>query len=155
MSTLDNYTSRGARAMVLMHEGELTAFVATWKRAKAAGVVLPQTQDPSYASMEALLRHILNCARHYMVWLCECLELPDPEIREAPDAETIEAEADAYTAHVLERWRLPLADVGDDRIDGKATFTSGWGVNYCIDAMLEHAVMHPKRHAFQLEGMME
>jgi len=29
---------------------------------------------------------------------------------------------------------------------------SRWGVKDYVDAMLEHAVMHPIRHAFQLEG---
>ena len=32
-------------------------------------------------------------------------------------------------------------------------YTSNWGVNYCIDAMLEHAVMHPIRHEFQLKNL--
>jgi hypothetical protein len=33
-------------------------------------------------------------------------------------------------------------------------FPSRWNVHYCIDAMLEHAVMHPIRHTFQLQELL-
>ena len=35
------------------------------------------------------------------------------------------------------------------------TYTSRWKVEYCIDAMLEHAVMHPIRHEFQLSNLLK
>ncbi len=63
------------------------------------------------------------------------------------------AEADSYTEHVLEKRRTPLRDVGDDRLE-TPEYPSRWQTRYCIDAMLEHAVMHPIRHAFQLEELM-
>ena len=56
--------------------------------------------------------------------------------------------------HVLERWRTPLQEVGDDRLE-TTEYPSRWQTRYCIDAMLEHAVMHPIRHAFQLEEFNE
>ena len=43
--------------------------------------------------------------------------------------------------HVLERWRAPLQGVGDDRLDPPSI--PRWQTRYSIDAMLEHAVMHP------------
>jgi hypothetical protein len=55
--------------------------------------------------------------------------------------------------HVLEQWRAPLQDLGDDRLE-RAEYPSRWHTRYCIDAMLEHAVMHPIRHSFQLEELM-
>jgi hypothetical protein len=42
---------------------------------------------------------------------------------------------------------------GDDRLE-TPEYPSRWQTRYCIDAMLEHAVMHPIRHAFQLEELM-
>jgi hypothetical protein len=64
------------------------------------------------------------------------------------------AEADEYMEHVLEKWRAPLQRVGDDRLE-TPEYRSRWQTCYCIDAMLEHAVMHPIRHAFQLEELMK
>ena len=151
--TTDGYRYGGARALVELHEIHMRAFLADWKRARAAGVGLPSTDDPSYASMAALLRHVLRAGRGYMTWMCECLELPDPEIRATPEVDVVESEADAYLEHLLERWRLPLRDVAEEQFD-RPEYKSRWGTLYCIDAMLEHAVMHPIRHAHQLERLM-
>ena len=122
-------------------------------QARAASVVLPKTDDPAYASLETLLHHVLRAARGYMTWMCEVLELPDPQIRIPPEPVALAAEADSYMEHVLEKWRTPLQDVGDDRLE-TPEYQSRWQSRYCIDSMLEHAVMHPIRHAFQLEELM-
>ena len=92
---------------------------------------------------------MLGAARGYMEWCCEVLELPDPGLHRTPDVDTIEAEADAYLEHVLERWREPLREVPAERFEDR-TYPARWGTPYCVDAMLEHAVMHPIRHTFQL-----
>jgi hypothetical protein len=152
-STALVYRSRAARALVLLHDEHIRRFVRVWKQAKASSVVPPRSEDPAYASMEALLRHVLNAARGYMVWMCEVLELPDPQIRVTPEATALAGEADTYMEHVLEQWRTPLRDVGDDRLE-RPEYLSRWQTRYCVDAMLEHAVMHPIRHAFQLEELM-
>ena len=150
MRELTDYRYGGARALVLLHERQLRRFYDVWKVAKAAGVTLPETDDPDYASMDTILRHVLRCAASYMTWICEVLELPDPGIRPAPEAAEVEAEAEDYLEHLIERWRAPLAEVTEEECY-HPEYTSGWNVAYCIDAMLEHAVMHPTRHRFQLE----
>lgn len=149
----DSYAYPGAHAMVRLHERHMREFLEAWRLARAAGTRLPTTDDPSYASLETLLRHVLRAARGYMTWTCEQLGLPDPQIRPTPEPDAIEAEADAYLDHVLERWRDPLREVAPERCHRPA-FESRWGVPYCIDAMLEHAVMHPIRHTFQLEELL-
>jgi hypothetical protein len=148
------YRSRAVRALVLLHEEHLRRFVLTWRRALATSVRLPASEDPAYASLGALGEHVLGAARHYMVWMCEGLGLPDPGIRPAPDATAIVHDAEEYMEHVLERWRAPLCDVGNERLE-TPDYPSQWQSRYCIDAMLEHAVMHPIRHAFQLEELMK
>jgi len=150
---LFEYRYRGARAMVLMHERELWRFVEVWRKAKAAGVALPATDDPDYASLEHMLYHVLRAARGYMIWMCEKLELPDPQIQPAPPPERMEAEVDRYLEHLLARWRLPLAEVDEERAS-RPNYKSRWGMDYSIDSMLEHALVHPMRHAFQLEEML-
>jgi len=151
---LSEFKYRGARAMVILHERYMRQFFDVWMEAKSKQIKLPETDDPDYASLETLLVHVLACARMYMTWMCEKLGLPDPEIRIKPGVDVIEAEADDYLEHVLEQWRTPLADV-TEKAFYIPTYTSRWKVEYCIDAMLEHAVMHPVRHLFQLEEMME
>jgi uncharacterized damage-inducible protein DinB len=150
---LTNYRYRGARALVHLHGQAMRALLPVWQRAKAAQVRLPSTQDPNYASLESLLQHTLRAAGGYMIWLCEKLGLPDPGINPAPEASRVEQEAGSYIEHLLERWRLPLAEVEEARFG--AIHKSRWGEDMSLEGMLEHAVMHPLRHRFQLEELME
>ena len=154
MSSNLPYRSRAVRAMVLLHEEHLRRFIQTWRLALATSVSLPPTDDPSYASLDALGRHVLGAAGGYMVWICETLKLPDPGIRAAPDAAAMVREADDYMEHVLERWLAPLRDVSNEQLE-TPEYPSRWQTRYCIDAMLEHAVMHTIRHKFQLDELME
>jgi hypothetical protein len=144
--------SRAVRALVLLHDEHLRRFLQTWRRAQAASVTLPPTDDPDYASLGSLARHVFGAAGRYMVWMCGALELPDPGIKPVPDAATIVRDAEEYMEHVLERWRTPLCDVANDQLE-TPEYPSPWQTLYCIDAMLEHAVMHPIRHSFQLDEL--
>uniref|UniRef100_Q021L9 DinB-like domain-containing protein n=1 Tax=Solibacter usitatus (strain Ellin6076) TaxID=234267 RepID=Q021L9_SOLUE len=153
MSSNPQYRSRAVRAMVLLHEEHLRRFVHVWRLALEYSVSLPPTNDPAYASLEALGRHVLRAAGGYMIWMCEMLALPNPEIRTAPDPSAIVRDAEDYMEHVLERWRAPLREVPDDKLE-TPEYPSQWRTRYCIDSMLEHAVMHPIRHAFQLNELL-
>jgi uncharacterized damage-inducible protein DinB len=143
---------RGARAMVMLHEKYMREFLETWRAFHASGRSLPQTDDSDYVSTHTLLVHALRAARGYMTWMCQKLELPDPQIKPTPGADEIESQASDYLDHVLEQWRKPLMDIEEDRFG--EVYKARWGVDYCIDAMLEHAVMHPIRHTFQLRELM-
>lgn len=149
---LRKYEYNGARAMVLLHERHLKSCLQTWQEAKKLNIKLPESDDADYQSLDALLRHILRSARGYMIWMCAKLNLPDPQIERTPDIELIESNADRYLNHILEKWRLPLAEIPEEKFH-TPVFKSNWGVDYCIDAMLEHAVMHPIRHEFQLKNL--
>jgi hypothetical protein len=141
--------------MVLLHEEHLRRFVQTWRLALATSVNLPPTTDPGYTSLGTLARHVLSAAAGYLVWMCEVLTLAAPEIRPAPDATAIVRDADEYMEHILERWRTaPLREVSDEQLE-TPEYPSRWQTRYCIDSMLEHAVMHPIRHAFQLDELMK
>jgi uncharacterized damage-inducible protein DinB len=150
---LQNYRYRGARALVLLHEQALRGLLPVWQRAKTAHVQLPSTTDPHYASLETLLQHTLRSAGGYMTWLCEKLGLPDPGIQPPPEPSDVQREAARYVEHLLERWRLPLAEVEEARF--AAIHKSRWGEDMSLEGMLEHAAMHPVRHRFQLEELME
>ncbi len=151
-SSSPSFRSRAVRALVLLHEAHLRRFLDIWDEARARAVPLPSTPDPSYASLETLGHHVLRASRGYVVWICQMLQMPDPGIRPAPEPGAVVAEARRYADHVLERWGAALCDVGDDRLEAPE-YKSRWGTLYSIDAMLEHAVMHPIRHAFQLEEL--
>lgn len=149
-NNFQKYKYSGARSLVLLHEKHLRLFVEIWKEANSLNISLPKTDDKDYESLSTLLRHVLRSAGNYMNWICDKLELPNPKINSVPDLEIIQYEAEQYLNHVLEKWRLPLSEIEEKKFHSP-TYTSNWGVSYCIDAMLEHAVMHPIRHEFQLK----
>jgi uncharacterized damage-inducible protein DinB len=153
VSDLADYRYRGARALVLLHERSLRELLSTWHRAKAADLWLPETTDPDYVSLETLLHHVLRSARGYLTWLCEKLDLPDPGIDPAPEAAHVQRDAARWLEHLLSRWRLPLVGIGEARFN--EVFQTRWGIDMCLESMLEHAVLHPVRHRFQLEELME
>ena len=149
------YRSRAVRAMVILHDEHLRRFVGTWRTALENSVSLPPSADPSYASLATLGRHVLSAAGGYLTWICGVLKLPDPEIRRAPDAAEIVRDAEDYLEHVLERWQSSaLREVADEQLE-TPEYPSEWLTRYSIDSMLEHAVMHPIRHTFQLDELIE
>jgi len=137
----------------MLHEQSMRDFLPVWREAVRRGVRLPATADPDYASLHTLLHHVFRASRGYMTWLCEKLGLPDPGIEAAPLPDVVEREADRYLEHLLERWRTPLADLDEDRL--QPIFKTRWGADLSGEGMLEHAVVHPLRHRFQLEELME
>lgn len=151
---LGHYTSRGARALVLLHDQQLRQCFEVWKQARAANLSLPDVEDEHYRSLDALLHHILRSARIYMFRICQHLELPAPEIDPIPAVEVLTEQADRYLEHLLERWRFPLAEVTDGQIEPDPELYFA-GMPYWVDAMLEHAVMHPIRHKFQLRELLQ
>ena len=152
MNDFPEYHYKGASALVRLHEIHLRSFYVTWKEAKNLNVKLPVTDDPYYKSLDTLLFHLLRSARGYMIWMCDKLGLDDPQINETPPVEIIEQKAAEQLAHLFIRWKLPLKNVEPELFEDKV-YKSNWGVEYCIDAMLEHAVMHPIRHEFQLKNL--
>ena len=124
-----------------------------WREAVRRGVRLPATDDPDGGSLHALLHHIFRASRGYMTWLCETLGLPDPGIEKAPPPDVVEREADRHLEHLLERWRAPLAGLAEERF--QPIFKARWGADISGESMLEHAVVHPMRHRFQLQELME
>lgn len=143
----------GAAALKALHEIHLRGFLKIWREAAERGVELPSTDDPSCASMEALLAHVLGCAARYLNWICEQLELPERIADERPAPEDLPSRAEEYLERVLEAWSEPLAGLTEERAYAPA-HVSRWGPPYCIDAMLEHAVMHPIRHTRQLRRLL-
>lgn len=151
MANLLGYRYNGAAALVALHETHLLNFYDSWKKAAEKKISLPETSDPDYESLDTLLYHVLNSSRNYLIWICRNLKLPDPLIDEVPPPDEIRKKADYYIEHLINRWKNPLKDIQEVLFD--QVFKSNWGVDFSIEAMLEHAVMHHIRHEYQLKNL--
>lgn len=149
---LPRYKYNGARSLILLHEKHIRSFYVSWKKSKELNIKLPETTDTDYENLETLLFHILRSSKGYITWICDKLELGDPAINPLPPPENIAAGAEEYMNHLLKRWELPLVNIDESKFFGEV-YKSNWGPSYCIEAMLEHAVMHPIRHEFQLNNL--
>jgi uncharacterized damage-inducible protein DinB len=147
------FKSNAVRSCVELHEIELRRFFDTWEAFRAAGIGLPQTDDPSYASADHLGGHVLRAARNYLVWIGECVERPVTDVDREDDRVSVARKGRAFVDEVLAAWRRHLATL-EDRELAPATYKSRWGEDYNIEQMLEHAVVHPMRHRIQLERLM-
>jgi hypothetical protein len=152
MNDMPTFRYGGARALTILHEKELRGFVDIWKKAKAAGVKLPAVKNPDYENFDRLLFHVVFRARENMIWVCNNLKLPDPQFESVPD--DLDNQIDQYLDRLLLQFRLPLVDVRGREFYFR-TYTSEWKTEYCIDAMMEHLVIHAMRHTLQLKELLQ
>ena len=147
------FKSNAVRSCVELHEVEINRFFETWQAFRASGIPLPETDDPSYRSVDHLGGHILRAARNYLTWIGECVNRPVTDVDADTDLGSIARKGRGFLDPVLAAWRLHLAALEDTEL-APATYTSRWGEDYDIEQMLEHAVVHPMRHRIQLERLM-
>jgi uncharacterized damage-inducible protein DinB len=148
----DEVKSRAVRALALLHDQRMREFLPIWKEVDRKKVALPKSENPNYQSSGALLRHVLGAGRRFLVWTAESLKLPDPGVPEPPAAEQIGAEADRYMEAVLAAWGASLAGVEQAQLRDKRYPWST--LEMYVETLLEHAVVHPERHRFQLEELL-
>lgn len=153
MNRAEGIIYSGAAALTTLHERHMREFLATWREAVAQGLELPPSDDPNLETLDTLLAHVLGCSARYLNWICVQLGLPERVERDRPPPEGLAERADDYLASLLRAWAGPLEGLTEKRAYAPV-HVSRWGVPYCLDAMLEHAVMHPLRHSHQLRRLM-
>lgn len=145
------FKSRGVRALVQLQMDEMERLFAVWKKAKRLGVKLPATRDPAYQSIDLLMRHPLRSCRGYLTWLCEVLGRPEARVPDPPEAENVGSQGAAYLKVLAKAWGKHVAWMSTKSLYSDKVHTTRWGAPMTVEAMLEHAVVHPMRHRFQLE----
>lgn len=148
------FKSRGVRALVVLQMEELEKLFVVWKKARRVGVKLPKTDDPAYQSIDLLMRHPLRSCRGYLTWLCEVLGRRDPRVPDPPEPEHVASDGAAYLKLLAKAWEKHMAWMPGAVLDSPQVYTSRWGAPMTVEAMFEHAAVHPMRHRFQLEEML-
>jgi len=153
MENLSEFRHRGVAALVALQGIHLQNFYNTWKEAAENEIILPQTTDPDYKSLDTLLFHVFNSSKNYVLWICRNLNIPMPEIHNVPNVAVIRKNASLYLEHLSGEWKNPLKVLDEKALD--KVFKSNSGIDTSIEAMLEHAVMHPIRHEYQLKNLIQ
>jgi len=151
---VSEFKSRAVMSLVELHEQEWRRFWETWDRFVAAGAPMPEARgDADYQSANHLVGHVARAARNYLTWIGDQLGRPVKDVDLEMDSLKIAPRAKEFVAEVLAAWRRHLPAVEDAELE-PTTYKSRWGVPFTIEAMLEHAVVHPMRHRIQLERIL-
>lgn len=146
-----DFKSRAVRTLVELHELELRRFLETWDRFLASGAALPEAHgDEAYASRDALVTHVVLCARGYLTWIGECVGRPVTDVDAESDTAKVAPQARVVAEGLLAAWRRHFTALADTEL-GPTLFRTRWGEFFTVETMLEHALAHPMRHRIQLE----
>ena len=148
------FKSRAIRSLLELHDAELRAFLATWRRYARAGEPMPEAYgDEDYESIDRLGTHVLKAARSYLGRITEFLGRPAADLDMADDVADLTARSDEFAESLLAAYERHLASATDEEL-GAWVHKTRQGNPISIEMMLEHAVVHPMRHRVQLERIL-
>lgn len=114
-----------------------------------------ETQDPSCVSVQAICAHVIRCGYNYANYIRKQWKEPitaNKKSFEFASPKEVIAEMKvmlAYTEETLaNKGNLTFQDVLDNIIK------SGWGQNFDLEQLLEHAIVHILRHRRQIEKLL-
>ena len=101
-------------------------------------------------SIQIIMNHVVRAGYGYSKYIRDALSMDCQPIEDKQIPQTeIGAEIDkmfAYTAAIFEGKR----EITDEEME-EIFFKTRWGVNYNIDQLLEHAIVHVLRHRRQIQ----
>lgn len=111
---------------------------------------LVEGEDAHCHSVEVIMNHVVRAGYGYSNYIRDALLVPanpleDKKIPQAEIAREID-EMFAYTAAIFEGER----QITDEEMS-EIFFKTRWNVNYNIDQLLEHAIVHVLRHRRQIQ----
>jgi uncharacterized damage-inducible protein DinB len=149
------FRSRAVRSLVELHERELRAFLAVWKRFVAANLPLPEAHgDEHYENRERLAGHVLMAARGYLSRIGEWVGRPVSDVDGSQDPHDVVARLAEFADDVLAGYRRHMAEITEQELEPQV-HRARWGDLMSVENLLEHAVVHPMRHRIQLERILE
>ena len=148
-----------------MSRNAVAALLDEWDRSRREVVaLLPRIRDAELEGGDPLdesrargiLVHVLRAAYGYAGWICEKLELPEPERRTDPKSLAGRADFERAFEELRGHFWSALAPLQDAHLENgpgqvPRHYPSRWGEDYGIEQMLEHAITHNLRHRRQLE----
>ncbi len=148
-----SYRSGGVGAMMDEYEraaSDLTLIVGVLSDGDFERIRDPHTTDPHCRSVQTIMNHVIGSGYTYADYIREAFSMPSerPPASLLGRAESLDAfkRMLEYTAATLEgRWTY------SDEQTGAVKINSRWGVQYDMEQILEHAIVHILRHRRQID----
>lgn len=113
-------------------------------------IVDPLTEDDDCRSVQTIVSHVIRSMHGYADYIRKIYSIPAVPLQKKvfSKQETLEMinEGLKYTAETLEgKWNLSDKEINSILIE------TSWGVNYDLEQILEHAIVHILRHRRQID----
>lgn len=149
--SLESYRQGAIGSLLDEYEKALSELKTVLQNANAADYSrVVAGEDAHCHSIEVIMNHVVRAGYGYSKYIRDALSLDVNSVEDKQISQTeIFTEIDkmfAYTAAIFEGDR----PVTDEEMNG-IFFKTRWGVNYNIDQLLEHAVVHILRHRRQIQ----
>ena len=145
----------GLGAMMDEYERAAADLIEVLSHIETARFVAPIAGQAEHTqSIQAIMEHVVYAGYGYANYLRKLWEIPDALPKHLP-ANREEAIAGlqkmlAYTSETFEgHWTM-----SEEEADA-TTFVVSWGVQYSVEQLLEHAIVHILRHRRQIERILK
>ena len=148
---LENYRKGAIGSLLDEYEKALFELKSVLQKARAEDYTrVVEGEDEHCRSIQIIMNHVVRAGYGYSKYIRDALSMDANPIedRQIPQAEIV-AEVDkmfAYTAAIFEGER----SITDEEMN-EIFFKTRWGVDYNIDQLLEHAIVHVLRHRRQIQ----
>jgi uncharacterized damage-inducible protein DinB len=150
---MKTYRKGGVGAMMDEYEraaGELAGIVRGISPQEYDLIRDAKTADENCRSIQTIMAHVVNSGYGYADYIRQAFSVPSERppfvLHPISDILVNLERMLAYTVATLEgRWEYTDEQTGAVRIN------SGWGVQYDMEQILEHAIVHILRHRRQIE----
>lgn len=147
------FKSRAVWNLVELHKQEMLRFLEVWDRFLTSGLpMLEALGDPNYKDRELLCAHVVAAAREDLIWICEKVRRPVTHLDDSNDPYDIAARFCSFAEALFVAYQQLLADLTDQELTAPHPTKGGMDLN--VEAILEHAIVHPMRHRIQLERIL-
>lgn len=153
MNTLEDYRKGAIGALMDEYERvayELENIVLDIEESNYKQIADSETTDERCRSMQTIMSHVVTAGYGYANYICEQFSMntesyEDKQISHQEIGDEIDKML-AFTIKTLDgKWEMPYKEIN------ALTIKSHWGVNYDLEQMLEHAIVHISRHRRQIE----
>lgn len=147
-----NYRNNGAIGALLDEYekalDELFVCISSLSNDQLSQVVDPVTKDKDCISVQSILSHVVSSGYNYVV----IIKKHKGESIEYYETKNLQS-SDDYKTELLKMFEYNVAlfdQYPDIKLNGDY-FTVRWGINYDVDQIMEHAIVHILRHRRQIE----
>ena len=149
--TLKEYRKGAIGSILDEYEKALTELKSVIENVSGENYSLTvEGEDAHCCSIQIIMNHVVRAGYGYSKYIRDALSMDAEKVedKQIPQTEIVGEinKMFSYTAAIFEGKRT----ITDEEMNG-IFFKTRWGVNYNIDQLLEHAIVHVLRHRRQIQ----